>query len=140
LVRESSTHDQPVDGSVIAGDGWKGGKLAVVLLQFPPQFTIRELGRLLVRKGSRDDSMTIVPYEQLAPQTLRAMIEEFVTREGAVHGHGDISVEAQVAEVQQQLRAGKVAIVFDHETESCTIRPREDLARLDPGERRVVED
>ncbi|HEY2585697.1 MAG TPA: YheU family protein [Tepidisphaeraceae bacterium] len=84
--------------------------------------------------------MTIVPYDQLAPQTLRALIEEFVTREGAVHGHDEVAVESQIAEVQRQLRSGKIVIVFDHETESCTICPREELARVDPDERRVVEE
>ena len=84
--------------------------------------------------------MTIVPYDQLAPQTLRAMIEEFVTRDGAVHGHDDVALESQIAAVQRQLRSGKVVIVFDHESESCTICPREELTRVDPNERRVVED
>jgi hypothetical protein len=81
--------------------------------------------------------MTIVPYDQLAPLTLRALIEEFVTREGAVHGHADVAMESQVADVQRQLRAGKVVIVFDHETESCTIRPREEAPRIGPDVRRV---
>lgn len=84
--------------------------------------------------------MTIVPYDQLAPQTLRALIEEFVTRDGAVHGHGDVSIESQIAEVQRQLRSGKVVIVFDHESESCTICPRDELNRMGADERRVVED
>lgn len=84
--------------------------------------------------------MTIVPYDQLAPQTLRALIEEFVTRDGAIHGHADASIESQVADVQRQLRAGRVVIVFDHETESCTIRPREKVTRTEPEERRVIDD
>lgn len=84
--------------------------------------------------------MTIVPYDQLAPQTLRALIEEFVTRDGAVHGHADAAIESQIAEVQRHLSAGKVVIVFDHETESCTILPREEVSPIDPGERRVVDD
>ena len=75
--------------------------------------------------------MTIVPYDQLAPQTLWALIEEFVTREGAVHGHGEVSIESQIAGIQRQLRAGTVSIVYDHESESCTICPREDLAGID---------
>lgn len=84
--------------------------------------------------------MTIVPHEQLDPQTLRALIEEFVTRDGAVHGHADVSVESQVAGVLGQLRAGRVVIVFDYESESCTICPREEVGRRDPDERRVVDD
>ena len=84
--------------------------------------------------------MTIVPHDQLAPQTLRALIEEFVTREGAVHGHDDVAVETGIAQVQRQLRSGKVVIVFDHESESCTIIPREAVAAHNPNERRIAED
>lgn len=84
--------------------------------------------------------MTVVPYDQLAPETLRGLIEEFVTREGAVHGHDDVALESQIAQVQRQLRSGKVVIIFDHESESCTICPREELSRTDPDEPRVVED
>jgi uncharacterized protein len=84
--------------------------------------------------------MTVVPYDQLAPETLRALIEEFVTREGAVHGHDDVALELHIAQVHGQLRSGKVVIVFDHESESCTICPREELSRVDADHRRVVEE
>ena len=87
--------------------------------------------------------MTIVPHDRLAPDTLRGLIEEFVTREGAVHGHADVPVERQVADVMRPLQAGQVAIVYDHETESCTICDRQSLsARRAPAQDdpRIVED
>jgi uncharacterized protein YheU (UPF0270 family) len=66
--------------------------------------------------------MTIlVPHDRLQPQTLQALIEEFVTRDGAVHGHTDALVTNQIAAVRDQLLSGRVVIVFDDEAETCTI-------------------
>jgi len=84
--------------------------------------------------------MVIVPPEMLASQTLRALIEEFVTRDGAVHGHTDVPVEQQIATVQRQLRDGTVIIVFDEASESCSILPKEYAKNADVSERRIVVD
>ncbi|MGE5608987.1 MAG: YheU family protein [Bacillota bacterium] len=71
----------------------------------------------------------VVPHNQLQPETLQALIEEFVTRDGAVHGHVDRPLSEEIDAVRRQLKAGKVVIVFDEETESCTIIPREQLMK-----------
>jgi uncharacterized protein YheU (UPF0270 family) len=71
--------------------------------------------------------MTIIPPDQLRLETLRALIEEFVTREGAVHGHMDVSVESQITTLLRQIRAGDAAIVYDEENESCGVMSREQL-------------
>ena len=39
-----------------------------------------------------------VPHRELAPQTLRAMIEEFVTRDGTDYGALERSLEGKVAD------------------------------------------
>ena len=69
----------------------------------------------------------IVPNDSLRPATLQAVIEEFVTREGAVHGHTDTPLKVQIEMVRRQLRSGEAVIVFDQATESCTIRPAEEI-------------
>jgi uncharacterized protein YheU (UPF0270 family) len=71
--------------------------------------------------------MTIVPYQQLQPQTLQLLVEDFVTREGAVHGHDDVALSAKIAAVLNQLKSGVVVIVFDEISESCTIMTKQDL-------------
>lgn len=76
----------------------------------------------------------IVPPEELQPGTLTALIEEFVTRHGAIHGHAETSLEAQIAAVKRQLTAGKAVIVFDEETESCSIVPADSLPPKDDRE------
>jgi uncharacterized protein YheU (UPF0270 family) len=84
--------------------------------------------------------MTIIPPDQLQPDTLQALIEEFVTREGAVHGHADVSIDEQVETLLRQIRAGKAVIVFDEADESCTVISREQLSQLNATVPRVVEE
>ena len=69
----------------------------------------------------------IIPHDQLNPETLAALLEEFVTRDGALHGHADTPVEAMVASVRRQLEGGSAVIVFDEETETASIVTRESL-------------
>ena len=74
----------------------------------------------------------IIPFEQLRPETLDAVIEEFVTRDGAVHGHTDCPLDKQVEAVRGLLRSGRVVLVFDEETESCTLLPGDQARPTDP--------
>jgi uncharacterized protein len=67
----------------------------------------------------------LIPYDQLSPETLDALIEEFITRHGAVHGHDETPLERLIAQVKAQLRQGKVAISYDEEAETCNIVPVE---------------
>lgn len=54
-------------------------------------------------------------------------MEEFVTRDGAVHGHVEMSLSAKIDAVRSQLRCGKAVIVFDETNDTCTIVLKEDL-------------
>ena len=62
-----------------------------------------------------------IPYEQLAPDTLQALIEEFVTRNGTDYGENEATVEEKIDQVMEQLKEGKSVIVFDEKTKSCNI-------------------
>ena len=73
----------------------------------------------------------IIPHDQLRPETLVALIEEFVTRDGALHGQVETSMKERVAAVMRQLRAGRVVVVFDEEDETATIVAKESLTRPD---------
>ena len=60
-----------------------------------------------------------IPADQLAPETLRGVIEEFVTRDGT-----DLfDAETKVKTVEGLLQRGEVEIWFDEETRSCNILP-----------------
>lgn len=58
-----------------------------------------------------------IPHDALQPDTLAAVVQEFVTRDGTDHS----SVEQRVAAVMRQLVSGDVEIYFDPETETCNI-------------------
>ena len=66
----------------------------------------------------------IIPHDQLTPQALQGVIEEFVTRDGTYYGEREVSLETKTAQVLAQLKSGKAVIVFDNDTESCTILGR----------------
>jgi uncharacterized protein YheU (UPF0270 family) len=66
-----------------------------------------------------------IPAEQLSPDALLGLIEEFITREGTDYGEMEWSLEQKVEQVRAQLRRGDAVIVFDIAAESCTIMPRE---------------
>ena len=58
-----------------------------------------------------------IPHRNLSPATLRAVVHEFVTRDGTDHS----SVEGRVENVLRQLETGRVVLFFDDKTETCNI-------------------
>ena len=72
--------------------------------------------------AGQDEAVPLrIAPDDLAPDTLRAVIESFVLREGTDYGLHETSLDDKVAQVLAQLRAGKAHIVFDPATESVTI-------------------
>jgi uncharacterized protein len=65
-----------------------------------------------------------VPPSALSREVLRALVEEFVTRDGTDYGAVERSLDAKVADVLRQLDRGEVWIAFDPESETTTIVPR----------------
>lgn len=62
-----------------------------------------------------------VPYSHLSPAALRAVIAEFVTRDGTDHS----AVEPRIEAIMRQLAAGSAVLHYDDDTRSCNISPRE---------------
>jgi uncharacterized protein len=60
---------------------------------------------------------------QLSPETLRAVVESFVLREGTDYGERAFSLQEKVTQVLRQLERGEARIVFDPNTESVQIVP-----------------
>jgi hypothetical protein len=63
----------------------------------------------------------VIPPDQLRPDALRSLIEEFVTRDGTDYGAVEQSVDEKVAAVVAQLESGEAQLVFDPETETTNI-------------------
>ena len=71
-------------------------------------------------QGEFDESV-VVPYTELAPELLDAVVESFVLREGTDYGEKEHSLAEKVARVVAQLKKGDARIVFDPQTDSVTI-------------------
>ncbi|MDR2213771.1 MAG: YheU family protein [Pseudomonadales bacterium] len=70
-----------------------------------------------------------IPPEALAPETLRNLVEEYVTREGTDYGERLYTLDDKVAQVLRQLAAGKVLLLYDPHTSTCQLEARERVPR-----------
>ncbi|MCL4203118.1 MAG: YheU family protein [Pirellulaceae bacterium] len=60
-----------------------------------------------------------IPHTQLSAVALRAVVDEFVTRDGTDHS----SVDERIETVLRQLDAGRVELHFDVQAQTCHIVP-----------------
>jgi hypothetical protein len=80
--------------------------------------------------SAEDTSLGVeLSVEDLSPEALRGIVEEFVTRDGTDYGAVERGVEEKIAQVIAQLRSGEARLVFDPETETANIAPARDLPR-----------
>lgn len=74
------------------------------------------------RHGGADDAPPVhLAPEDLAPDTLRAVIESFVLREGTDYGLHETSLDDKVAQVLGQLQRREAYVVFDPSSASVGI-------------------
>lgn len=72
----------------------------------------------------------IIPHTELAAETLNALIEEFITREGTDYGEQEVGLDIKVAQIKQQLERKQVFIVYSELHETCDIRTKEQLQQM----------
>lgn len=58
--------------------------------------------------------------DALTQEALRGVVEEVITREGTDYGEA-MPLEQKVRQVMAQLESGAAVLVFDPETETCTV-------------------
>jgi uncharacterized protein len=63
-----------------------------------------------------------IPFQDLKVETLTAIIEEFISREGTYYGDHEISLEQKVQQIMNQLQRGKIVVTFDPESQSCDLQ------------------
>ena len=66
----------------------------------------------------------MIPWQDLAPETLDSLIESFVLREGTDYGEHERSLAQKVADVKRQLQSGEVLLVWSELHETVNIMPR----------------
>lgn len=75
-----------------------------------------------------------IPYDQLSPEALHGVIEEFVTRDGTDYGEVEVPLDIKILQVLGQIKSGKAVIVFDQRSETCNI-----VKSDDPGLKKAEE-
>ncbi len=67
----------------------------------------------------------IIPLDQIPNETLLAIIEEFILREGTDYGDENISKETKISQVKKQLEQGSAVLVYSELYETVNILPKE---------------
>ena len=63
----------------------------------------------------------IIPWQELTPDTLTNLLEEFVTRDGTDYGEVETGLDTRVEQVRRSLQSGEVVILFSQSTGQCNI-------------------
>jgi len=67
------------------------------------------------------DRFVEVPWDALETDTLTALVEEFVSREGTDYGDVELSLDQKVQQVVAGLKNKGYVILFDQELQSCQV-------------------
>jgi len=71
----------------------------------------------------------IIPHTELATNTLYALIEEIVTRDGTDYGELEMTSAQKVDQVIQQLEHKDIFIMYSELHETCTLITKEALPK-----------
>ena len=67
----------------------------------------------------------IIPYTDIAEDTLNNLIEYYVLREGTDYGEHEVTMAEKVATVKRQLKSGETVIVYSELHESINLMPKQ---------------
>ncbi len=65
----------------------------------------------------------IIPWKDIAPETLENLIETFVLREGTDYGEHEKALSQKVEDVRRQLANGEAVLVWSELHETINIMP-----------------
>lgn len=71
----------------------------------------------------------LIPHASLSPDSLRGVVEEYVSREGTEYGDREYTMEEKVRHVLQQLERGEIFIDYDPDSSTCNLVTREQADR-----------
>lgn len=72
----------------------------------------------------------IIPYNELAQETLHALIEDFVTRDGTDYGLEEMSMQEKAAHLLALLEKGELLISYNEDTQTCGLVNKNDLTKI----------
>ncbi|HKK23715.1 MAG TPA: YheU family protein [Pseudohaliea sp.] len=71
-----------------------------------------------------------IPPERVPPATLAALLEEYASRDGTDYGQRERSLTEKREALASQLASGELQLLFDTDSESWDLLPREQARRL----------
>ncbi|TYL48464.1 YheU family protein [Marinomonas sp. IMCC 4694] len=74
---------------------------------------------------------TLIPYDSLAAETLEAILDDIVSREGTDYGDYDLTVEQKREQALRYLKCGDAVLLFDTESETIKMVLKEALTHYD---------
>lgn len=69
----------------------------------------------------------IVPWRDIADDTLERLLEEYVSRDGTDYGEQEIPMATRVTQMRTLLQRGEAVIWFDEATETISLFPRDQV-------------
>mgnify|MGYP000020504140 CR=1 FL=1 len=74
-----------------------------------------------------EESYIEVPLATLTEETLQAIMQDWVSRDGTDYGDVELTEEEKVAQLRAALKSGAAKIVYETTTESVRILPAEQI-------------
>lgn len=74
---------------------------------------------------------TLIPYDALAAETLGAILDDIVSRDGTDYGDYDLSVVEKREQALRHLKTGDAVLLFDTESETIKMVLKEALVHYD---------
>ena len=71
----------------------------------------------------------IIPYTDIAEDTLNNLIAYYVLREGTDYGEQEVALAEKVAAVKCQLKTGEVVIVYSELHETVNLMPKQQFVQ-----------
>jgi len=71
-----------------------------------------------------------VPRARLAQEVLRALLEEYVSRDGTDYGERELSMDEKTGDLHAQLGRNELKILYDTESEQWDLLPADQADRL----------
>ena len=67
----------------------------------------------------------IIPLDKISDETLTAIIEDFILREGTDYGDIDVTNTDKISQIKAQLKQGTIVLAYSELYESVNILPKE---------------
>mgnify|MGYP006293164015 CR=1 FL=1 len=75
-----------------------------------------------------------VPPSRVSKESLQGLLEEFASRDGTDYGVRETPLDERVRQLRARLDAGEVELLFDLDSETWDLLPRDDAKRALAGE------